>query len=440
MKRAAQLRELLDAVLARGAAFAGRRAEGDMEKMCHALLSSRGEVSGVALAAKILERFLSLDELGRDAFFAMLAKMDPPAGPISAAAAAYAEEPAPPALAALLRAAEPPRQELFRRLNLTPGGAAALVEMRGALLARLAKRPEFRAADADLEHLFHSWFNRGFLELRPLNWQTPAHILEKLIAYEAIHEIRGWADLRRRLLPDDRRCFGFFHPAMPDDPLIFVEVALMREIPSAVSEILPRDAAPALPPDKVRAAVFYSISKCHSGLRGVSFGNFLIKQVAQTIARERPGLKTFATLSPVPGLMKWARAAAREDAKGAAAAALSALEKAETAPEKDAAARALFLPLAAEYLLRAKNADGLPADSVARFHLGNGAALERINWRADVSAPRMSQSAGLMVNYKYDLDRVERNHEDYAARRAPRAALAVRALLSSKTDDKGRRQ
>lgn len=434
MKRAAQLRELLDAALARGAAFAERLAGDDLEALCRYLLSSRGEVSGVALAAKILERFLSLDDRGRDDFFAMLARMNPPPEPVCAAAAAYAKSPSPPALAALLRTAEPPRQELFRRLNLTPGGAAALVEMRGALLKRLEKRPEFRAADADLEHLFHSWFNRGFLELRPLNWRAPAQVLEKLIAYEAIHEIRGWADLRRRLLPDDRRCFGFFHPAMPDDPLIFVEVALMREVPAAVSEVLPprADAPPALPPEKARAAVFYSISKCHAGLRGVSFGSFLIKQVAQTLARERPGLRIFATLSPVPGLMKWARNAARSAPGGAAAKALSAWEKADAGRKADEAARALFLPLTAEYLLRAKAADGLPADRVARFHLGNGASLERINWRADDSPARMSQSAGVMVNYKYDLEKVERNHEDYAARRPLRAARSARALLSAK--------
>ena len=434
MKRAAQLRELLAAVLARGAAVVGRRGADDLGELCAELLSSRGEISGVALAAKILERFLSLDERGRDEFFAMLAQMDPSPERVSAAAADYAKTPGPPSLAALLRAAEPPRQELFRRLNLTPGGAAALVEMRGALLGRLSKRPEFRGADADLEHLFHSWFNRGFLELRPLNWRTPAHILEKLIAYEAIHEIRGWADLRRRLLPADRRCFGFFHPAMPDDPLIFVEVALTREVPAAVSEVLSREAVAPLPPEKARAAVFYSISKCHRGLRGVSFGSFLIKQVAQTLAVENPGLKTFATLSPVPGLMKWIRAAAKSDPGGAAAKSLAALEKVERNGNEagDEKARAALLPLAAEYLLRAKDADGLPADRVARFHLGNGAALERINWRADDSAPRIAQSAGVMVNYRYDLEKVERNHEDYAARRELRAARAVRTLLAAK--------
>lgn len=432
MSRAAQLRERLAAVLSRGAAFVARRGGDDLDGLRRDLLSSRGEVSGVALAAKMLERFLSLSAREKDDFFAMLARLDPDPASAAAAAAAYAKAPAPPTLAALLRAAEPPRQELFRRLNLTPGGAAALVEMRGDLLARLPRRPEFRAVDDDLAHLFHSWFNRGFLELRPLNWRSPACILEKLIAYEAIHEIRGWPDLRRRLLPDDRRCFGFFHPAMPDEPLIFVEVALMRDIPAAVAEVLPAaptTAAPPLPPRRARAAVFYSISKCHAGLRGVSFGSFLIKQVAETLAREHPGLKTFATLSPLPGLMQWTRAAARANPRGRAARALAALEKAATAPAAENAARNLLPPLAAEYLLRAKADDGLPRDRVARFHLGNGAVLERINWRADDSAPRRAQSAGLMVNYRYDLSKVERNHEDYAARRELRAARAVRALL-----------
>ncbi len=316
----------------------------------------------------------------------------------------------------LHRSAEPPRQELFRRLNQTPGGTAALVDVRMHVLAGLAEHPEWQVIDADLCHLFSSWFNRGFLTLERIDWHTPAIILEKLIQYEAVHEISGWRDLRRRL-EADRRCFAFFHPALPDEPLIFIEVALVKGISDAIGPLLAID-APVGDPQKADTAVFYSITNCQAGLRGVSFGNLLIKQVAQKLGSEFPRLRTFSTLSPVPGFRRWLASSESDIAAlPDSAAALTAMrmlsepdwhERAEsTSNMRDA-----LMSLCAHYLVYALR-NGEPADNVARFHLGNGARLERLNWLADTSKTGLQRSAGMMVNYVYRLDDVEENHEIY---------------------------
>ena len=441
----AAMQRLLSAAFERGSRFIHKRLRGvvresDIESLCAALLSSRGEVSGVVIAARILETFLQLSGEDKTKFFAVLAAMNPDARRVSAAAAEYANTGAA-ALAELTSAAEPPRQELFRRLNLAPGGTAALVEMRRQLIEQIPARPEFACIDADLEHLFSSWFNRGFLELKTIDWHTPANVLEKIIAYEAIHEIRGWDDLRARLLPEDRRCFGFFHPAMRDEPLIFVEVALTRFEPSAVGEVLAagsgKDESSRTSSSRADTAVFYSISKCHAGLRGVSFGNFLIKQVAQKLTRELPGVKNFVTLSPVPGLINWLGKKAKQSKNAARALKIVGETGWEKDEEQTERARDLMLPLAAEYLLSAKREDGKPEDAVARFHLGNGATLMRVNWLADAAPVRLQQSAGVMVNYKYVLDKAEDNHEAYTHGGKVVAASAVRALLPKAEKTKG---
>jgi malonyl-CoA decarboxylase len=330
-------------------------------------------------------------------------------------------------------AAEPRRQELFRRLNLAPGGTAALVRMREHLLDAMAHRRDLAVVDTDFVHLFSSWFNRGFLVLRNIDWSTPASILEKIIKHEAVHKIRSWDDLRRRIDPDDRCCFAFFHPALNDEPLIFVEVALTAGIPTAIAPILAADRE-SLDANSVDTAAFYPNSNCQRGLAGVSFGNFLIKQVVEEISRDNPRLKTFVTLSPVPGFAAWLkrerqtsslRALTREDLE-----ALSALDGEEWWLA-DEAREALEEPLkraAAWYLLHARNPRGLPADAVARFHLGNGARLERINYLADTSENGLQQSHGIMVNYLYDLDDIEKNHEVYAENRMVVAASAVKKL------------
>ena len=332
-------------------------------------------------------------------------------------------------LRALVTAAEPPRQELFRRLNMAPGGTGRLVAARADLRTALRDDPELRRVDDDLAHLLGSWFNRGFLVLRPIDWDTPAAVLEKIIAYEAVHQIDSWEELRRRVDLPDRRCFAFFHPAMPNEPLIFVEVALTRETPGSVQALLDPERT-VLEPSKATTAVFYSISNCQPGLAGVSFGAFLIKQVAQDLASRMRGIETFVTLSPVPGLVRWLETEAEREPDGDAALVVSTLGDPDWTENADRveATRPRLQALAAKYFLTAKRDDGQPLDPVARFHLGNGAELEAIHWMGDVSARGIAQSAGIMVNYRYRLDRIEANHEAYATAGKIVASRAVRAL------------
>lgn len=438
MSRLSLFQELLATISERGLALLGpapeavRDLDGLLEQ-CDTLLSNRGEASGVAYARRVLAGFAGLDPEQRLGFYRALAtRYQPDLEAVKTAAADYTESQSPGRLRRLLQAVEPPRQELFRRLNLAPGGTAALVNMRQGLLTHLSEEPSLRAVDDDLVHLFGSWFNRGFLVLKRIDWHTPAQVLEKIIAYEAVHEINGWEELRRRVNPADRRCFAFFHPALGDEPLIFVEVALTRETPGSISEVLEDERAP-LPIDEARTAVFYSISNCQKGLRGVSFGNFLIKQVAEELVAELPGLKRFVTLSPVPGLVDWLGAPDPAGAQ-AAEAALELIEAPDWRRDEavNAETRELLMPLAAHYLLEAKHTDGFPVDPVARFHLGNGASLYRIHWNGDVSVRGLGQSAGIMVNYLYDLDKIESNHEAYVDQQRVPASRQVRSLLNLK--------
>jgi malonyl-CoA decarboxylase len=326
-------------------------------------------------------------------------------------AQAYHAEATASNLLMLQRAVEPPRQELFRRLNMAPGGTALLVDLRRRLLPTLADHPERASIDADLLHLFRSWFNRGFLQLRRIDWQTPAAVLERLIDYEAVHQIQGWGDLRRRL-ERDRRCYGFFHPALPDDPLIFIEVALTRGLPANVQMLLDPQSEVG-DPHRADHAVFYSITNCQEGLRGVSFGNFLIKQVAEDLGREFHNLRNFLTLSPIPGFRSWLTTLT--SGRPPVSAALTALLAAKPTAAADVP-RSLegeLTALCADYLLHAKRGDREPADPVARFHLANGASLERINWLGDESVTGIRRSFGLTANYVYRLSELEQNHEAY---------------------------
>ncbi len=271
---------------------------------CRRLLSVRGEANGPLLAQEIMRRVDALDDAQRARFFDRLASdFNPDPQRVLDCARAYAETQGAEQLIRLAHVAEPPRQELFRRLNGAPGGTAAIVRLRRALLERMAKRPHLSVVEADLLHLLSSWFNPGFLEMRKVDWNSPAQLLEQIIRHEAVHEIDGWDDLRRRLQPD-RRCFAFFHPQLPDEPLIFVEVALLPEMAGAIAPLIDKRSPP-LPPEQFKVAVFYSISNCQPGLRGVSLGNFLIKRVAEHLKRELPQLKTFCTLSPIPSLVGW---------------------------------------------------------------------------------------------------------------------------------------
>jgi malonyl-CoA decarboxylase len=303
--------------------------------------------------------------------------------------------------------------------------------MREDLMDALVRRDDLAPVDQDFVHLFSSWFNRGFLVLRRIDWSTPAIILEKIIRYEAVHQIRDWDDLRRRIDPPDRRCYAFFHPALNDEPLIFVEVAFTNGIPGAIAPILGSD-GDRLPPERATTAVFYSISNCQRGLAGVSFGSFLIKQVVEEISREFPRLSKFVTLSPAPGFAAWLARERKsehplllpEDLKN-----LSALD--QPGWWQDGAAERLREPLlraAATYYVSARNRIGLPVDPVARFHLGNGARLEQLDYLGDLSDKGIAQSHGLMVNYQYDLDDIEKNHEAFAENRTVVAASAIRKL------------
>jgi len=433
--------ELLQSIADRGRALIRRepargRSDG-LAELCEALLSGRGEASGVALANEILSNYAALTTGPRIAFFEALAKTfghDP--ARIDAAIAAWRQSPSSDTANELHRATEPRRRELFRRLNLAPGGTTALVRMREQLLDALDHRDDLAVVDNDFVHLFSSWFNRGFLVLRRIDWSTPALILEKIIRYEGVHKIRDWDDLRRRIDPPDRRCYAFFHPALVDEPLIFVEVALTREIPAAIAPIL-SDKREAVVPERANTAVFYSITNCQRGLTGVTFGHFLIKQVVEEVSREIPRISTFVTLSPAPNFAEWLK---RERGNAASPAldeddraALNALDRANwwRQPDLVETIRAPLLRAAAWYYVRARNGGGRPVDAVARFHLGNGARLERLDWPADISDRALEQSYGLMVNYLYDLDYIEENHEAYAQQHAVVAAGAVTRLLRS---------
>lgn len=394
----------------------------DLAAACETLLSSRGEASGTGRALAILDRWETLDAGGRLAFLRMLAdRYGPDGAALTRAVEAWRADPGPATMAALHEAAEPRRQELIRRLNLAPGGIATLVRMREELFRHQGDHPELDAVDADFVHLFSSWFNRGFLVLRRIDWTTSAHILEKIIQYEAVHEITGWDDLRRRLAPPDRRCFGFFHPQLPDEPLIFVEVALTREIPGTIAELLAEDRIP-IPAEQATTAVFYSISNCQKGLRAISFGNFLIKQVVEELRRDLPDLDTFVTLSPVPGFAAWLKT---EAARPAALDHPGWWRDDGLRTEVEQA----LLPLAARYFVEARGRGGRVIDPVARFHLGNGARLERLNFLGDLSPRGLQQAHGLMVNYLYRLSDIEKNHEAYAAQGKVVAAPAVTKLL-----------
>ena len=437
------LSDLVDTLTERGRRLIWRHDKNDgrdqdLVSLGDTLISRRGEASGVVLAQMLLGRFTDADADTRRKFlFALVDRFGADRAKVDAAIEAYRAAPGPETLSRLHITAEPRRQELFRRLNLAPGGTAGLVAMRKALLEALDTHPELAAVDADFVHLLSSWFNRGFLVLRRIDWTTPANILEKIIRYEAVHAIEDWNDLRSRLEPADRHCYGFFHPQLVDEPLIFVEVALTRDIPDAIGPLLDLGRRP-IDPAEATTAVFYSISNTQKGLAGVSFGHFLIKQVVEELKRELPNLKTFVTLSPVPGFARWLAGTLGDEGSVLdpdTRAALAALP--ETGVPADPAAReTLRAPLAAAaaaYFLEAKNRGGRPLDPVARFHLGNGARLERLNLYGDVSPKGLKQSHGLMVNYLYDLDRIEANHEAYAERAEVIAAPAVRKLLRPHT-------
>jgi len=398
------------------------------------LISERGESNAVSMADDVVNNYRKLTKDQHIAFFTYLfEKLNPQVDAVLKAAQNFAAESTARNYIQLQKVSESPRQELFRRLNRAGHGTAAVVQMRRDLLQILDKKPELAAVDFDMRHLLSSWFNPGFLKMHRVDWKSPAEVLEKLIHHEAVHAIDGWDDLRRRLQPD-RRCFAFFHPQLPSEPLIFVEVALLPEIPTVITPLVDKRAETVDQPSQYKVAVFYSISNCEPGLRGVSMGNFLIKRVAEQLHAEFPGLKTFVTLSPIPGFMDWVSAGAnlgedvpaerlKPNLRAARDQALANLkldaqswtEKLSTGWHPDLASpkeQESLLCLASIYL--GLGSTGRNGNPVAKFHLGNGAKLHLVNWAGDLSRKGLRQSAGLMVNYLYDLGNVEENHEKFA--------------------------
>ncbi len=401
--------------------------EQDIESALAAVMSAPGAVSSLIYAERFLGQVEALNADGLSALIRHIAATyDIDATALANAARHYGSEPDAGSLAQIATFAEPRWQELFRRLNGAENGTVRLVRLRERLQVIVNKdsdpaQSDAARIDAGLSALLRMWFNPGFLVLQPIDWSTPANILEKIIAYEAVHEITSWDALRARLAPEDRRCFAFFHPRMPEEPLIFVEVALTDHTPASIEDVLQIERQ-ALSPDDASTAVFYSISNCQAGLAGISFGNFLIKRVAQELRLEHPALTTFVTLSPVPGLMRWLGREAPDLAEQFAA---------DDWPADADSLEPAFTAAALRYFTRSDRPDGWPNDPVARFHLGNGAILEQINYGADKSPKGLAQSGGLMVNYQYDLDVVEANHEAFHETKSVLLSPALKTAMKS---------
>lgn len=412
-----------------------------LRESCMSLLSERGEVSSVKYARAVIAQYRRLGNEERISFFAMLEhEFAPDPANVVTKAQRFVESGSAESLAALLRASEPPRQELLRRINRAPDGTATVLDMRSEVLQAMKLNPQLASVEADLYHLLSSWFNLGFMRLERIDWGSPAKLLERIIACEAVHQIQGWDDLRRRLEPD-RRCFAFFHPALPEDPLIFVEVALTHDIPAEIAPLLTGKVD--LDPANARCAVFYSISNCQPGLRGVSLGRFLITLVCEVLKNEFPRLRHFCTLSPMPGFARWLQHGAQcgaalllpgaparvEQSLGrirpllgeGAGSTAAALENA-TPTQREA-----LLRLGAAYLWAMREKDAA-MDPVAKFHLANGARVERLNFLANATPRGLRESHGLMVNYVYDLRDIERNHQSFV-RGQITAARNITALL-----------
>ncbi len=413
------------------------------------LAGTGGEASARQRVATLAGLYRGLNDDGRKAFLGLLAdEFGPDELAVNRAIQAYLDAGVRDrrhAESRLRLALGSPRIMIVKQFNLLPDGVKFLVDLRADLLRYLPGSPALELLDEELYSLFGSWFDIGNLEMRRISWSSPAALLEKLIAYEAVHEIRSWSDLRNRL-DSDRRCYAFFHPRMPDEPLIFVEIALVKEMADNVHTLLD-ETAPAFDPHAAQAAIFYSISNTQAGLRGVSFGGFLIKRVAETLAADLPKLKVFATLSPAPGFRRWLDGEAQKkapdffgrqererlceaaDAKDPHEALAQLMLRGFAAEAQPPASLAPTLTrLVAQYLAEAKEGDR-PLDPVARFHLGNGARLERINWLADSSPRGIKQSAGIMVNYLYKLDEIETNHEAFERDGRVMVADAVKRLL-----------
>ncbi len=404
MSNTSFLSELFDSLIAKTISKnIGRKflkTQDTFQEIIDLTLASKGEVSSRKHAENLISLIVSFNQVEVIQFFDhLIANLEINTLALSKAAEDFSNDTSPENLLLVRNSSDSKRLELFRRLASADRGVVWLVSLREKLLSLIPKFPNYQKIDTDLSYLFKEWFNKGFLVLKPINWTTPANILEKIIKYEAVHEIKSWKELRERLDPGDRRCFAFFHPLMEDEPLIFVEVALMKETPSRICDVIGVD-RDEIDPGIATTAVFYSISNCQKGLQGISFGNFLIKTVVQNIQNELPSVSNFVTLSPVPNLRKWISNLNKNNSK-------------IPQIEHDSITETYLQPLLRDYFLESKRADKKPNDPVARFHLGNGASLHQINLNGDSSNKGMANSFGVMVNYKYDLINVDKNHESY---------------------------
>ncbi len=392
------------------------------KEMITSVMTAVGEVSSIAYADQFLRTFDKMDESQKHSLFLTIAsELDIDLSIIRSALENYSKIPSEENFIDITNAVEPKWAELVRRLNATAHGTVRLVKMRADLLSIIHTDASLARIDISFMTLLRNWFSPSFLVLRPIDWSTPANILEKIIAYEAVHEIKSWDDLRSRLAPDDRRCFAFFHPSMEDEPLIFVEVALTDEIPGQITSVLETERK-MLDPNDASCAIFYSISNCQKGLAGISFGNFLIKQVAQALQSEYPNLKNFLTLSPLPFFSTWL-----EKTEPDTFANFAVIDWSDTTEENEKK----LVEAVGKYFLNSTRKDKQPNDPVARFHLGNGALLDRINLVGNLSSKGLSESFGIMVNYRYDLPNVEKNHEAYAKEQKIEISQEVKKLLKS---------
>ena len=383
----------------------------DINKAVESVMSTSGEVSSIVYAEHLLNLIEKQDDKSLIKFLKnLLLNYDIDTKKLLKDVKIYSSEKNEQNLKKIRSSSEPKWIELFRRLNSTTNGTFRLVKLRERI--RSLKEPDLKTFDSGLLNLFKYWFNPSFLVLEKIDWETPANILEKIIEYEAVHEINSWDDLRARLAPSDRQCFAFFHPLIPNDPLIFVEVALCEDIPKSIEEIIKIDRTE-IDIEDANTAIFYSISNCHNGLLGISFGNFLIKKVAKNLKRELPELNQFQTLSPLPGLMKWMEEYAPITF--------------ERCSDKNCSNDEL-VKQTVRYLTESNRSDGMPNDPVARFHIGNGASLERVNLNADLSSKGLSQSYGIMANYLYDLDVVEENHELFFKNKIVQTSNSIKSI------------
>lgn len=410
MSKASFLNEMLNNLLKKKTLFKSFKNSVDindnfsLEVLLQKVLKARGEASSNIVSEQLFDKIENLDDKGLLGFFRDISKkFDIDGSKLLEEAKKFNQNNSAQNLEAVLEISQPKRIEILSKLNSSNKGTIRLVKLREKLFSFLKKYPDLKRVDNDFLKLFKNWFNSGFLILKKIDWSTPALILEKVIEYEAVHEINSWKDLRERLEPHDRLCFSFFHPSMQDEPLIFVVVALMDKVPEKIDDVLSKDRK-ILTRGSETTAVFYSISNCQIGLKGISFGDFLIKQVANAIRKDYPNIKEFVTLSPVPGFMKWLKIknpSLFNKINGTNSTKILNSHKDE------------ILKNTLDYFFVSNRSDGFPNDSVTRFHLGNGAILDRINFCADTSAKALNSSAGIMVNYRYDLLNIDENHQMY---------------------------